>query len=635
MRALKGSFIYLIFAVSLIVLIASFNLISSFQSRAMIELERFSAHKGLPSIVYDVKNRVIGQFGHRRQIEVTVSKLPESVIQPFISAEDQDFYNHSGISLKGLFRALIANIKQGYWVQGASTITQQLVRNTMLSRDKTIIRKLKEIILSLALERQLTKQQILERYLNILFFGRANYGIEAAAKSYFGKPAALLSWGEASLLAAVIKAPSKYDLRSKLGLQKAIQRRKYVLKRLVDDGHITQTQMVSIENKKLKILKSKDAIGPYPYAMFAIKRELKQRYSDLNLSSGGYKIFTSLNLDLLRASKKVVNRLAKIQWLKTKSEQAIGFVLIDPKTGGISAIWGGEAFKKSQFNTALQAKRPMGVMILPHLISRLLAYGYNLQSGFDRLTSKNQMIGTAPPEATSLSVFDILSQQLLYESTPLAVEMGLGSLRGFLDEINLSTNRNDYDLVWGMSEHSLVNLSSSYSIYANAGRYSGAYLIEKILDSSSNLLLSGPKKLKGRQVLSESLSYLTNEAMFMALPEDLKRSKFSSNSYGGIDLTKQNAWQVIWSDKLIAGVWWGAKTGKQTISISQRQRARRFNAVHRYVKTHIPGLMHFSLKQPAGVIYRPYQLKAATARKRQVFLPEVITSRAKVDSVKM
>jgi membrane peptidoglycan carboxypeptidase len=625
---------YFGFTVSLVALVSSFYFLSLLQSQAMNELQRFNDQKSLPTIVYDVKNRIIGQFGHRRQAELSVSKLPENVIQPFISAEDQDFYHHSGVSIKGLVRALIANVRAGQWVQGASTITQQLVRNTMLTRDKTIMRKLKELILSMALERRLSKQQILERYLNILFFGHANYGIEAAAKSYFGKSASHLTWGESALLASVIKAPSKLNLRSKEGLKKALARRGYVLQRLFEDGYISKRQLIQIQNENIRILEANDAMGDFPYAMFSVERELKRKYTELNLNSGGYRIYTSLDLDLLHASKKVVDRLAKIQWVTTRKEQAIGLVLLNAKTGGVSAIWGGDDFTDSQYNVALQARRPIGAMILPHMVSRLLAYGYSLHSDFGgrNFTSSNRMRN--PLAGRSFSVYELLSQRMLYESTPLAVEMGFGSLRSLLSRVNLYTKRNDYDLVWGMSEHSLLNLTASYSVFANAGRYLKPHIIEKIYDDGGRLVLDSPKKHQANQVLDASLSYLVNQAIRNTLPKDLKNTKSPSNSYAGLDLTKQNVWQAIWSDKIVAGIWWGAKHGKETIALTPQQIDRRFHAVHRYFKSQIPGLNELILKRPEGIIYRPYKQHAVSANKAPLFLPEVISSAAKIEKAK-
>lgn len=634
MRMSKSLMIYLGFTLSLVALVSSVYFLVSLQSQAKTELERYKIHKGLPTIVYDVKKRVIGQFGHKRHAELSVSTLPENVIQPFISAEDQDFYHHSGISIKGLVRALIANVRAGQWVQGASTITQQLVRNTMLTRDKTIMRKLKELILSLALERHLSKQQILERYLNILFFGHANYGIEAAARSYFGKSASSLTWGESALLASVIKAPSKLDLRSKEGLKKALVRRSYVLQRLFEDGYISKRQLVHIQNENIRILEASDAIGEFPYAMFSVQRELKRKYTELELNSGGYRIYTSLDLDLLHASKLVVDRLAKIQWVTTKKEQAIGLVLINAKTGGVSAIWGGDDFADSQYNTALQVRRPIGVMILPHMVSRLLAYGFSLHSHLGGGNPQNSISSKEPQGYQFLSVFELLSQRLLYESTPLAVEMGFGSLRSLLSQVNLYTERSDYDLVWGMSEHSLLNLTASYSVFADSGRYVKPYLIEKIYDDGGRLVLEGPKKYHSNQVLDASLSYLVNKAILSTLPKDLKNTSFPSNSYAGLDLTKQNVWQMIWSNDLIAGIWWGAKHGKETISLTSQQIDRRFHAVHRYFRSQIPGLNQLHLTRPEGVIYRHYKQYGASPDKAPLFLPEVMSSAVKIDTAK-
>jgi membrane peptidoglycan carboxypeptidase len=223
---------------------------------------------------------------------------------------------------------------------------------------------------------------------------------------------------------------------------------------------------------------------------------------------------------------------------------------------------------------------------------------------------------------------------MLYESTPLAVEMGFGSLRSFLSQVNLHTKRNDYDLVWGMSEHSLLNLTASYSVFANAGRYLKPSIIEKIYDDGGRLVLDGPKKYQANQVLDASLSYLVNQAIRNTLPKDLKNTKSPSNSYAGLDLTKQNVWQTIWSDNLIVGIWWGAKHGKETISLTSQQIDRRFHAVHRYFRSQIPGLNQLHLTRPEGVIYRYYKQYGASATKAPLFLPEVMSSAVKIDTAK-
>ncbi len=256
--------------------------------------------------VYSRDGELIGEFYLERRIVVPLSRVAPVVVNAFLAAEDVRFFEHRGVDPRGILRALIANIRAGHIVQGGSTITQQVVKNLLLSPERSFSRKVKEAILSYRLERELTKEQILEVYLNMVYLGHGAYGVEAAARSYFGKSAAALSLAEAAMLAGLVKAPGRDS--PLLDYQRARERQRYVLDQMVENGLVTTEEADAAFRQPLMLLSQPDVTDQAaPYFVQEVRQMVQARFGGLGRAQrGGWRIETTLDMDLQRAARAAV-----------------------------------------------------------------------------------------------------------------------------------------------------------------------------------------------------------------------------------------------------------------------------------------------------------------------------------------
>ena len=256
------------------------------------------------SVVYDYRNRIYGDIGVQKRFYVSIEKIPQKLIHAFVAAEDRNFFEHSGIDLGAILRAMIRNIKAGRIVQGGSTITQQLAKNLFLTRERTLKRKFKEALLAIKIERTFDKKKILELYLNQIYLGNGAYGVEAASRVYFGKEVKDLTLEESALLAGLPKAPSRFNPFNNPELAKV--RRNYVLKRMLEEGYITQEEYESAVNKPI-VVRKENRYRMSDYVLDMIKEYLAEKYGDIALQ-GGLKIYTTIDRDLQNLAGEVLKR---------------------------------------------------------------------------------------------------------------------------------------------------------------------------------------------------------------------------------------------------------------------------------------------------------------------------------------
>lgn len=255
----------------------------------------------------DGKEAVIGEFFKERRYLVPYEKIPEIVVQAFISAEDDQFFNHPGINVASIIRASLANFKAGHVVQGGSTITQQVAKSLLLTPEKSYVRKIKEVILASRIEKHLTKQQILYLYLNQIYLGHGAYGVQAASRAYFGKEVWDLNVAEAALLAGLPQAPGKYS--PLLDPQKAKERQRYVLRRMSENGFISKTQLAEGMEQPVRLLVGEDA-NPKPtsYWVEHLRRYLVEKYGEKAVYEQGLTVTVPNSIDLMEAARKSLRR---------------------------------------------------------------------------------------------------------------------------------------------------------------------------------------------------------------------------------------------------------------------------------------------------------------------------------------
>ncbi|MGB9807482.1 MAG: penicillin-binding protein 1A [Thermosulfidibacteraceae bacterium] len=389
--------------------------------------------------VYDVKGRLIGELYEERRFYVPIEKIPRKVQLAFLAAEDARFYEHKGLDYKAIIRAIIIDIKERRFAQGASTITMQVARNMFLSQEKTLSRKIKEMLLAKKLEETLPKQKILELYLNIIYLGHGAYGVEAASRTYFGKSVSNLTLAEGALLASLPKAPTYFS--PYYYPQRALERRNWVLSRMLEEGFITKEEYERAIREPLSIRKEGiTRVNNAPYFMDTLYQELVAKYGKDNVLKGGLKIYTTIDLDaqrlaenallngIIRVEKSLGNipkdqpvryELCRVVEVKdntlkcsyfgniyTMNVQEVGanakngdtirvwvdrtkrlrawkapnlngaLISIDLDTMGIIAFVGGYDYSISQFNRVTQAKRQPGSAFKP------IVYVTALENGF-------------------------------------------------------------------------------------------------------------------------------------------------------------------------------------------------------------------------------------------------------------
>jgi len=351
-------------------MVGGFFFIMHHQSIDFSVLEQYSS--GKPSVVFDDSGEEWVRFQLDRREPISLSQMPDHLIQAFIAAEDWNFFMHNGISWKGIARSIMVNIYYGRKAQGASTITQQLVRLLFFDAKKTFSRKIKEQLYALLVEMQFSKEQILQTYLNHVYFGCGIYGVQAASQRFWSKQADELSVGQSALLAAIICSPGRYNpLLCPLSAKK---RRNMVLGRMVHLGFVTQ-EIANLMIKDPLEIKQESTAVIAPHLQETLRIFLEDLVGKKLLYSGGLSIQTTLNKDIQKTAQDVFQ--TECCRLKKKFGEDVdgALVMIDRKTGGIKALVGGFDFTTSKFNRAFQARRQIGSTFKP------LVYTTALQEG--------------------------------------------------------------------------------------------------------------------------------------------------------------------------------------------------------------------------------------------------------------
>ncbi|NLY75391.1 MAG: penicillin-binding protein, partial [Firmicutes bacterium] len=339
----------------------------------------------ISSEIYDCRQNLLTTYYLQNRIPVSLSEVPLFLRQAILAVEDHRFYEHRGINLGRISKALINNLIQRRIQQGASTITQQLVKNAYLDQKRTLIRKLKELFYTVKVELHLSKDQILERYLNQIYFGHGAYGIKVAAATYFDKDLNRLNQAEMALLAGLPKGPAYYSPYNHP--DSARKRLIQVLQRMADCGYLTATEFQEYSKQPLHLPGLKNKERPAPYFMDLLQSELERIFPKAHglIYTGGLKIESTLDPRLQQlAEKSLLKGLPKLLHDSNGLIQPQGaLIALDPRNGNIVALVGGTDYAQSKFNRATQAKRQPGSTFKPVLYAAALNQGYTLASRFD------------------------------------------------------------------------------------------------------------------------------------------------------------------------------------------------------------------------------------------------------------
>ncbi|HEX2374693.1 MAG TPA: transglycosylase domain-containing protein [Actinomycetota bacterium] len=467
---------------------------------------------------------------------VKLEKIPEHTRQAVLAAEDRDFHEHGAISWRGLARATAANLLRRRISEGGSTITQQYVKNAFpgVGRDRTLFRKLKEAVLAVKLERKFSKDQILEFYMNTVYFGRGAYGIDAAARAYFSVPARngrparkenaeTLSPAQSATLAGVIRSPEFYGRREHQASAKA--RRNYILQAMVDRGWLTAKDGRAAIASRLGIswaaTRQGIANSSAPYFLEKVRQYLIARYGSEAVNMGGLRVRTTLNLRMQRQAEAAVQGLLD----QPATDPRAALVAIDPRNGAVRALYGGRNFQKRQFNYATDSIRQAGSTMKPFVLAQALNDGYSVNSvypgpaelivdGEDFKNYGDTNYGQMTlRDATRLSV-NTIYVQLMQQVQPkrvasfakahgLAAELGGagGADKDPQPLEKLPVLKPVLALSLGSGDVTTLQLASAFGTWANRGIHQAPRLVEKVVDSNGRVLEDN-RRPQGAQVIA-------------------------------------------------------------------------------------------------------------------------------------
>ena len=585
--------------------------ISSFASRQIDQSTKIYDRTG-QVLLYDYNRDT------KRNV-VSISNISPNTINATIAIEDSNFYEHGGVRLSSFIRAMFVNALGGSLVQGGSTITQQVVKNTLLTNKKSIIRKINEWILAIKLEQVYSKNQILETYLNNIPYGGTLYGIEAASESYFGTPAKDLSLAEAAYLAAMIQAPSYYSPygthRAELDIRKNL-----VLERMRILGFIDEAAYALAKAEKVSFSSTGQNAIIAPHFVFYILNQLEEKYGAASLMSG-LKVITTLDADLEVKAESIVNRYALENVTKFKATNA-SLVAIDPPTGQILAMVGSRGFfdKKidGQYNATLSLRQP-GSTMKPFIYALALMRGYTRNTVvFDTPTQfstacKPSDIGNNTSPCYSPGNFDDAFRGPMTFESAIAQSINIPAVKvlylvGIQDAINLAKSfglttlgdPNQYGLtfVLGGGEVRLLDLTGAYATFANDGVLNSPTGILEVSDAQGAILekyTPQPSQVVPVNIARDMSAMLSDAPA--RVPEYALNSPLSFPNYDvavktGTTADTRDAWTIGYTPSIALGVWVGnndntpmAKTTSGFIAVPMWHEAMAY-ALSKYQKTY-------------------------------------------------
>ena len=457
----------------------------------------------MATTIYDKNNNVVDVLEAESRDAVKLEDVSPYVKEAFLAIEDKKFYSHHGLHFKGIIRAVLTNFLKGKATQGGSSITQQLAKNAFLTPERTFSRKVKEAILTYQIERTYTKDEILERYLNEIYFGSGSYGIKNAADQYFRKDPKDLNIAEAALLAGIPNRPTKYDPNR--SLENALHRQQIILKEMFEDGRITKEEYeealaykFELENeenvknvpKNTSIIYNRRPKKAYnnPELTTIVENYLAEIYDDEQIYSSGLKIYTTIDLDYQKVARDTFNAYP---YFKNKEING-AMVTLDPFTGGIVSIVGGKNFKAGNFDRATMARRQLGSSFKPFVYLKALEEGYEPYS-----VVVNDFVAYgkwAPKNFDGRYTFNstLVNSLNLSLNIPAVKLMDAVTVDAFkeemTDKIKLSSEIQNLTTALGSVDSTPVNTAANFSIFVNGGYIVKPNIIREIRDNQDILI---------------------------------------------------------------------------------------------------------------------------------------------------
>jgi 1A family penicillin-binding protein len=554
-------------SVLIFVVLCLLLLFLSYRSDVVREFERIQVFQSNNSIFLDIRKQpfhIIRGEEDRKYVEL--DNISRNLQLAVVAVEDARYFQHFGFDPIRIVSAALRLLKKNSSLQGASTITQQLVKLTLLTPEITFKRKFKELIIAFILETRYSKSEILEFYLNKVYLGHGNYGVENAALNFFHKPAFELSLAESAFIAGLIKKPEGYS--PFVDLKKARGRQILVLKRLRKLDWISTTEYNSAVNEQILIRRQKG--GDYkiaPHFTNHILLKLKKKYGHKMIYGGGLRIFTTLD----RRYQDVMEKIKDQQILKPNSFKELAGVSIDPKTGYVKAMIGGVDFFRSEFNRVTQAKRQPGSAFKPILYAAALKKGVRPNDTFvDEPTQYTRQVDDEmetyePGNYSGNHVGQITMAYALkvsnnVVSVQILNQIGIPSLVQTAKQFGIDLDgKRGLCLALGCDELTLLDLTAAYTTFANKGYRNEPVFILKVTDREGNLLETH-EPLEASQVLSIDnsfqMSFMLQDVVNSGTGRNAKISQVSGGKTGTSD-DNRDAWYIGFTPNLVTGFWIG------------------------------------------------------------------------------
>jgi len=542
-----------------------------------------SAIREMPqrSVVLDQDGNVYSRLAGEDRLVAPFDQISNNFVNALITREDTRFYSHHGVDPIGIARAIVRNLVFGGMREGASTLTQQLARNSFPLGGKNIQRKLIEAALAFRIETELTKEQILEAYMNRIYFGSGVYGVDTASHMYFGKPASKLTLSEAALLAGLIRSPTRLSPFN--DLEASIKNRNVVLKRMNETGLITAAQLNEALAEPIHLAPKRESAPQENWAMETVMQELENVIPPSRLEDGGLTIYTTLDPKLQAAAEEAVaTRLTQVEKRPsyhhaTKAGGASDYlqgavIAIDNRTGGIRAIVGGRDYADSKYNRATDALRPAGSTVKPFVFAAAFEGGVRPgERVSDARIGRGEIpraLGHYDPSNSDghyggdIRVSDALVHSRNTATVRVGLRTGLDAIADTMERAGLARPVPRYpSICLGSFETTLKNLTAAYTAFADDGIRMQPWLIEKVVDSEGMVLF---KATQGRirfldKQASDMTAKIMEDVVTRGTAANARALGLRQHAAGKTGTTDQfrDAWFVGFTRSLTCGVWVG------------------------------------------------------------------------------
>ena len=525
--------------------------------------------------LYDTKGRTAFTIFKEQRIPVSLDRVSPHLVKAILAVEDQRFFEHRGLDVVRIAGAFLTNVRTGRAAQGGSTLTQQLARQSFLSSDKTYSRKMKEVIVAARIESEFEKRDILQMYLNKVYFGDGLYGAEAASLGYFGKSAADLTLSEAALLAGLVKSPSAYA--PTVDLDRAVARRKVVLQAMRDADAIDRSAYEAAVNAPVQLtdaLRSQEPFGQY--FKEEVRKQLVERFGWERVYEGGLKVYTTLDLDLQKAAESEVNRgIQEIEKRQLRRKNAApaseplqaALVSMDSASGEVRALVGGRDFQRSRFNRVTQARRQAGSAFKPFVYAAAIEHGF---SPGTVLTDLDSPVWTPQGEwvpddghssASSMTMRAALKTSSNRAAVRMLQEVGIPEAVSYADRLGVGPVPEVPSLVLGSGEVTLMSMTTAFAAFANDGMVPAPILILRVEDVNGQTLFTAEPT--AHRALSTSTAFLMSTMLADVINSgtawSARREGFTLPAAGKTGTTNdyRDAWFVGYTPKVVTGVWVG------------------------------------------------------------------------------